>query len=379
MSKLECALADSQIRPVAAEPVLSIVIPTYNRHTELQLTVQSIADQLKGGLEDKVEILISDNASGPETIGMIQALAERYPRLSYVINARDEGGFFNLFAAPWRARGRYTWTFGSDDVLLDGGVASVVSILEREAPSFLTLNKRAANADLTQVLYTALNTVPDKRFDTYLDLFCAFGVNQVAFISANIESTQAARALDAEPYLRTDSRHPHVAAFLEKHAHAPAFYSAANHLVHRVENSQTIDYNGGNFFDYGSTLPRLLLEVAAKVAAPDDLFERINGHRQVTSYGAPGVTFVDTIFENILRALYSGYYLNLGHRRCLESALAHCRPDRILQFNEIWAFTHTLQQMEKREKEAAEALAKGRRSALDASGMFSSPSGPAGA
>lgn len=371
MSKLECALADSLIRPLAAEPVLSIVIPTYNRATELQLTVQSIADQLKGGLEDKVEILISDNASGPDTVGMIQALTERYPRLSYVINARDEGGFFNLFAAPWRARGRYTWTFGSDDVLLDGGVASVVGILEREAPSFLTLNKRAANADLTQVLYTSLNAVPDRRFDTFIELFCAFGVNQLAFISAQIESTEAARQLDPEPYLRTDSRHPHVAAFLEKHAHAPACYSAANHLVHRVENSQTVDYNAGNFFDYASTLPRLLLEIATKVGAPADLFERINGHRQVESYDRPEVTFVDTIFENILRALYSGYYLNLGHRRCLEAALASCRPDRLLQFAEIWTYTNTLQQMEKREKEARQALIQGRDAALNASGMFS--------
>jgi hypothetical protein len=199
MPKLECALAESQIRPFAEQPVLSIVIPTYERPAELQLTVQSIADQLKDGLEDKVELLISDNNSGPDTNGMIRALADRYPRLGYMVNARDEGGFFNLFAAPWRAQGRYTWAFGSDDVLLDGGVGSVVQILEREAPSFLTLNKRAANADLTQVLYTSLNNVPDKRFDSFIDLFCAFGINQLAFISAQIENTEAARKLTRSP------------------------------------------------------------------------------------------------------------------------------------------------------------------------------------
>ncbi|CAN5192039.1 hypothetical protein BH10PSE3_BH10PSE3_00510 [soil metagenome] len=376
MSKLECALADSLIRPFAQTPVLSIVIPTFNRTAELQLTVQSIADQLKDGLEDKVELLISDNASGAETVAVIKALAEHYPRLGYMLNARDEGGFFNLFAAPWRARGRYTWTFGSDDMLLAGGVASVVSVLDRETPSFLTLNKHAANADLTDVIYTSLNTVPDKRFDTFIDLFSAFGINQLAFISAQIEDTDAARALDAEPYLRSDTRHPHVVAFLEKHAHAPAYYSAANHVVHRVDNSQTLDYNAGNFFDYAGDLPRMLIEVAAKVGAPADLFERTNGHKRVESYERPTVTLVDTVFENMLRSLSAGYHLTLGHRRALEATLAHCRPDRLAQFAELWTYNNTVQQMAKSELAAKQTLEQAREAALATSRVFAQSTAP---
>jgi glycosyltransferase involved in cell wall biosynthesis len=376
MSKLECALADSLIRPIAQPPVLSIVIPTYQRPAELQLTVQSIADQIKDGLEHKVEVVISDNASDPDTTGMIRALANRHDCVSYMINARDEGGFFNFFAAPWRARGRYTWVFGSDDVLLDGGVASVVGILEREAPSFLTLNKRVANADLTQVLYDSANSVPDRRFDSFIDLFCALGINQLAFISAQIESTEAARALDPEPYLRSDSRHPHVAAFLEKHAHAPSCYSAANHLVHRIENSQLLDYNAGNFYDYGTTLPRLLVDIGAKVGAPLDLFERITGHKRIGDYNTPDVTFVDTIFENILRSLHFGRHLTMGHRRFLEATLAHCRPDRIQQFAEIWTYNNTLLQMEKRQKDEAQALLNARQAALNISEIFSRSTKP---
>jgi glycosyltransferase involved in cell wall biosynthesis len=376
MPKLECAIADSLIRPNAQEPVLSIVIPTYERPVELQMTVQSIATQLKDGLEDKVELLISDNASGAETVGVIQAMAEQYPRLSYMLNARDEGGFFNLFAAPWRARGRYTWTFGSDDALLDGGVASVVSILEREAPSFLTLNKHVASNDLSQVIYDALNSVPDRRFDTFIDLFSAFGINQLAFISAQIESTEAARALDAEPYLRSDTRHPHVVAFLEKHAHAPAYYSSANHLVHRFDNSQTIDYNAGNFFDYASNFPRLLIEIAAKVGAPADLFERTSGHRRIDSYDPPEVTLVDTVFENMLRAMSAGYHLTLGHRRALESTLAHCRPDRMAQFAELWTYSNTVQLLAKKEAEAKHFLGQARENALATSRVFIQSTAP---
>ena len=373
MSKLECALADSLIRPVTQTPVLSIVIPSYHRPEELQLAVQSVADQLQNGLEDKVEILISDNGSSPDTVSLIQALAGRYDRLNYMINARDEGGFFNFFAAPWRARGRHTWVFGSDDLLLEGGVASVVEILEREAPSFLTLNKRAANANFSEVLYDALNSVPDRRFDTFIDLFCAFGMNQLAFVSAQIEDTEAARKLDPEPYLRTDSRHPHVAAFLEKHAYAPAYYSSANHLVHRIENSPMLDYNAGNFFDYGATFPRLLIEIMEKVGAPLTLFEKISGHRRVASYDPPDVTFVDTIFENNLRGLSAGKYLGVGHRRALESALVHCRPDRMGQFAEIWKYNVHLIDVERRSKVADDSLMLAQRKAMDTSELFKTP------
>jgi glycosyltransferase involved in cell wall biosynthesis len=376
MPKLECALADSLIRPFAEPPVLSIVIPTYERAAELQLTVQSIADQLKGGLEDKVELLISDNASNPETNGMIQAWPSAIRAWATWSTPATRADSSTSSPRPGALEVRYTWTFGSDDVLLDGGVASVVQILEREAPSFLTLNKRAANADLTQVLYTQLNAVPDKRFDTFIDLFSAFGINQLAFISAQIESTEAARAVDAEPYLRSDTRHPHVVAFLEKHAHAPAYYSAANHLVHRVENSQTIDYNAGNFYDYAGNLPRMLIEVAARVGAPADLFERTNGHRRVESYDRPEVTLVDTIFENMLRALSVGYHLTLGHRRALESTLAHCRPDRLAQFAELWTYSSTLHQMAERKADAKQILAQAREAALNTSRVFIQSTAP---
>ncbi|MDB5438900.1 MAG: glycosyl transferase family 2, partial [Caulobacteraceae bacterium] len=113
MAKLECALLDSLMRPIREAPVLSIVVPSFHRPAELTQTVASLAEQIKDGLEAKVEIIISDNGSNNDTVAAIGQLAQRYPSVSYMLNARDEGGFFNFFAAPWRARGRYTWVFGS--------------------------------------------------------------------------------------------------------------------------------------------------------------------------------------------------------------------------------------------------------------------------
>lgn len=373
MAPLECALSDSLVRPWPEPPLLSVVVLTHNRLEELVLTVSCLADQLVDGLEKRVEIVISDNASDAPTHEAIRAMAERYPTLSYMFNARDEGGFFNLFAAPWRARGRYTWVFGSDDILLEGGLAHVVKVLDDEAPSFLTLNKKLANADLSQMLWAEANTVPDRRFDTFVDLFCAMGVNQLAFLSAQIEATEPARAMETERYLRTDSRHPHVAAFLEKHHDKPAYYSSATHLVHRAGNSPILDYHAGNFYDYAVTLPRLLQQVADEVGAPADLFERITGSKRISDYDSPQVTFVDGIFENILRSMHFGRHLTVGDQRSLEAAFAVCREDRLAQFAEIWKFNLSIIQKERQMKEAEGVLTAARQAALKTSEIFTRP------
>ena len=322
--------------------MLSIVIPTFNRPTELLQAAASIAEQLTGELLDKVEIIITDNASDAPTVTAIKDLAAAYPAISYLRHGRDEGGFFQFLAAPWRARGRWTWVFGADDILMPGGVAYVVGVLEREAPGFLTLNKRVFNATLSEQIRASNNAIPDRRFDTFTELFCAVGINQLAFITGNVELTEAARRIDPEPYLQADTRHPHVAAYLEKHHGAPACYASEPYVVHRVDNAHNLQYNSGNFFDYGVTFPTVLAAVAARIGAPKDLFERINGDKHIESYDRPEITFVDCMFENILRALYFGRRITVSQRRGLEAILASCAPHRLQQLSELWDLNQTL-------------------------------------
>jgi glycosyltransferase involved in cell wall biosynthesis len=369
---LECPLAESHLRSLEAQPVLSIIVPSYHRAPELAQTVTSLADQLTGELARKVEIIITDNDSGPETISTIRSLAERYPVLSWLRHARDEGGFFNLFAAPWRARGRWTWTFGSDDVLLDGGIAHIVATLEREQPGFMALNKRVFSADLSQELTASFNTIPDRRFNTFEELFYAIGI-QPAFISGNIELTEAARAFDPQPYLTFDTRHPHLVAFLEKHQGAPAFYCSEPFLVHRVDNSDLEDYNLGNFFDFAVTFPPLLAGVVRKIGAPADFFERMTGEKRVASYTPTGLTFVDSMFENLLRSFGGGRFINPSQRYALEQALAGCRPVRLKQLSELWTLAVEVMALERKANEAKGHAEQGRLACVQASQMFTRP------
>jgi glycosyltransferase involved in cell wall biosynthesis len=370
MYNLECPIAESLIRPFDRPPVLSVVIPSYKRTPELIFTITSLADQVVGDLVGKVEILVSDNASGPETVAAIKDLADRYDCISYMINARNEGGYFQIFAAPWRARGRWTWVFGSDDVLLPGGLTHIIDLLEVIQPSFLTMNKRYYSNDLSQELWTSANTIPDREFPTFIELFKAVGINQMAFLTSNIELTAAARAVDPTPYVLDDTRHPHVASFLEKHHASKSYYSSRNDIVHRGENSTLPEYHAGNFFDYGATLPRILFSVIEKIDAPRDLFAQISGAKRVASYDPPEVTFVDSIFENILRACAFGKFMSIGQRRALELAISHCGQTRVSQLADVLNFHDQVQTLESRSREAKHVLMKARESALQASGTF---------
>jgi glycosyltransferase involved in cell wall biosynthesis len=367
---LDCPIAESQMRQIIGAPVLSIVIPTYQRSDELALAVSSIADQLTGDLEQKVEIIITDNASEPGTVGKIKHMAAQYPTVSYLLHKRNEGGFFQFFAAPWRARGRYTWVFGSDDVLMPGAVAAIVEMLEREAPSFATLNKKVFNRDLTQELWSGANTVPDRRFERFEDLMAALNVNQLTFISCNIELTEAARALDPEPFLSADTRHPHVGGFLKKHYGKPAFYVSAPVVVHRLHNASLAEDILGNAFDYAVTLPILLDGVLKDVGGPADFFERMTGETRVQSYDTLGLTFVDNIFENLLHSVAGGRYFTVSQRWALEHILAACAPVRLQQLADIWSMQEQITVLEQQVQGANAMLAAGREACARASRGF---------
>jgi glycosyltransferase involved in cell wall biosynthesis len=368
---LACPLAEVQLRQLLVDPVLSIVIPTYQRSDELALTVASIAGQIQGDLAHKVEIILTDNASGPDTVGKIKFLAAQYACVSYLVHKRDEGIFFQAFAAPWRARGRWTWVFGSDDLLLEGGLAAVVAMLEREQPGFATLNRKVFNHDLSEEMSGAANAVDDRRFERFEDLISAFGPAQLAFMSANIESTAAARAFDPEPYLKADSRHAHVAAYLNKHHGRPACYVARPDLVQRVQGGGRLQDQVANTFDFAVTLPILLDAALRAIDAPGDALERMTGDASIQVYDDPdGPTFVDQMLGNLLLSLAAGRYFTVSQRWALESILKRCAPHRLGQLAEIWQMQQTVQALDHSAETAQALVERGRRTCAEAARNF---------
>ena len=108
-------------------PLLSILIPTYNRAKETARALQSIVSQIDPAIASKVEILVSDNASSDQTDLAVAPFISNIKYFKQPINIGAESNFSFLLD---NSIGTYKWIFGSDDLLLRGALASIVSVLE---------------------------------------------------------------------------------------------------------------------------------------------------------------------------------------------------------------------------------------------------------
>ena len=66
------------------KPLLSICIPTYNRSSYLEKTLDSIINQ--NGFDNRVEIIISDNCSTDDTRDLCLKYSEKFHNIKYFCN-----------------------------------------------------------------------------------------------------------------------------------------------------------------------------------------------------------------------------------------------------------------------------------------------------
>ncbi|ENN95554.1 glycosyl transferase family protein, partial [Methanocaldococcus villosus KIN24-T80] len=113
-------------------PLLSICIPTYNRARYLKDALDSIIKQINENNKDKVEICISDNASEDNTEELIKEYQKKSPiPIIYHRNKKNMGADYNYLKVVEIANGEYCWLLGSDDIIEDGGIDTVLSEIEK--------------------------------------------------------------------------------------------------------------------------------------------------------------------------------------------------------------------------------------------------------
>ena len=121
--------------------LLSIVIPTYNRITFLETTVENIINQIKaGGLENYVEIIIGNDGSKDKTGEYVDKIKTQYGFVhgfNYEKNiGLSKGGEFLVK----ESRGPYILISGDDDLLRDGAIAYFIKCLKQKKPNFILIN-----------------------------------------------------------------------------------------------------------------------------------------------------------------------------------------------------------------------------------------------
>ena len=109
-----------------APPLVSVLVPTFNRRDYLRAT---IAGALRQTFAD-FEIVVVDNASAVDPAEVVAGFDD--PRLRYFRNASNLGVTGNVLAASERARGKYVAILGDDDVWHPEFLATLVPPLEAD-------------------------------------------------------------------------------------------------------------------------------------------------------------------------------------------------------------------------------------------------------
>ena len=338
---LECELAESRIRPLDAQPLLSIVVPSFNRPMEMATAIGSIANQVSGGLEAEVEVIISDNASQAETQDVIRALYDTFPCVKYYLNAQNLGAEFQFVAAPFRARGKWVWLFGDDDFLIEGGLERIVDVLRRQSPAFLTLNRCVGNDDLSEIISARKHAAPSRMFDTIIDLTAAIGMDQLSFFTSQIYLTSTARTIDADWHLKGESGYISIPYYLDGFRKMPSMYESGVYVLHRWQPDDVEKHNH-NFYHLAVRLPQSLARLRDHIDLPKDLLERLSGARNVMDFEAPQISFFDSVLDYTFKTVGVGRHISAEDWAFLRREADLCRPGRREAIEEAYEAFHRL-------------------------------------
>ena len=127
-------------------PRLSFCIPTYNFGAFIGETLESIISQASG----KVEIVVVDGASTDNTNEVVRDFQKRFDPLIYHRREKNMGVDADLAKAVELAGGDYCWLMSSDDVLVPGAVARMISELEHGNDIYLC-NRKECDLQLNPI------------------------------------------------------------------------------------------------------------------------------------------------------------------------------------------------------------------------------------
>ncbi|PJC52309.1 MAG: hypothetical protein CO030_03525, partial [Candidatus Magasanikbacteria bacterium CG_4_9_14_0_2_um_filter_42_11] len=122
-------------------PIISICIPTYKRASCLKQCLDSIVVQLDDPLvRDRVEIVISDNASPDNTENIVEEFKKKYNNIVYYKNTENIGVDRNILNVAARASGEYVWFMGDDDALFSGALVYMLDELRLHKFDYCLVN-----------------------------------------------------------------------------------------------------------------------------------------------------------------------------------------------------------------------------------------------
>lgn len=143
---------------LSSTPKLSLCIPTFNRSSFLQATLEELTHQAT----TECEIVIANNASTDSTEQVVFSYKRSFDRIRYWKQDVNVGVDRNFDRAVTLARGEFCWLMGDDDILRPGAVARVLSELRSEL-SLIIVNMQLRDLSMSKVVRRRWITIKSDR------------------------------------------------------------------------------------------------------------------------------------------------------------------------------------------------------------------------
>lgn len=187
--------------------LFTISIPTFNRAQYLDLCLGQICKQLPGN-EALVELLVSDNHSEDATSDVVRKYIDQGSPVRYIKNNENIGGDRNFIQCFQQAKGKYVLLLGDDDVLLDGALNKIISVLKGGEYGIVFLKPYGFNENFNLERPKQTSKQCQTKVYKTINGFMAKVNYWVTFISGNIVNKGLVKnRTDFERFLDTDLNH----------------------------------------------------------------------------------------------------------------------------------------------------------------------------
>jgi Glycosyl transferase family 2 len=188
-------------------PLVSIVVPTYNRRTLLVRTLDSIAAQEYRNIEI---VLVNDAGEAVDDI------AARYPNVRLLVNERNIGAVPTLNTGLRAARGTYVAASADDDIYYPDIIGRLVTALERShagvahANMVMRFDREAGGRRETYAYRLMWSESVDHRDSAYTPHTCASAMLVRRGVYETLGYFEEAPAADLEILLRISRHHDFI-------------------------------------------------------------------------------------------------------------------------------------------------------------------------
>ena len=111
---------------------LTISIPTWNRAALLNKLLLEVTEKIvECGLENDIQLLVSNNNSSDTTDSILNGLIQKYNFISYNKNETNIGGKSNVLKSMELAKTPFVMFFGDDDNVNIYSLKKIILLLKR--------------------------------------------------------------------------------------------------------------------------------------------------------------------------------------------------------------------------------------------------------